>query len=57
MPVAAVKNIGITAIEVFDEGAMYSKCAHLSGQPSHIVRQIGNVDVSARYEYKINTVP
>ncbi len=48
IPVAAAKNMGIIAMKVFADGAMYTKGAHWSNQPSHMVRQIGSSEVPFR---------
>jgi aryl-alcohol dehydrogenase-like predicted oxidoreductase len=48
IPVAAAKNMGIIAMKVFADGAMYSKGAHWSNQPSDVVRQVGSTDLAFR---------
>jgi aryl-alcohol dehydrogenase-like predicted oxidoreductase len=57
IPVAAAKNMGIIAMKVFADGAMYTKGAHWSNQPSHVVRQVGSSDVPFRplIEYSLTT--
>ena len=48
IPVAAAKNMGIIGMKVFADGAMYSKGAHWSNQPSHVVRQVGSPELPFR---------
>ncbi|MBN2213709.1 MAG: aldo/keto reductase [Bacteroidales bacterium] len=57
IPVAAAKNMGVIAMKVFADGAMYTKGAHWSNQPSHVVRQVGSKDVPFRplIEYSLTT--
>jgi aryl-alcohol dehydrogenase-like predicted oxidoreductase len=57
IPVAAAKNMGIIAMKVFADGAMYSKGAHWSNQPSHVVRKIGSSELPFRplIEYSLTT--
>lgn len=57
IPVAAEKNMGIIAMKVFADGAMYSKGAHWSEQPSHVVRQIGSKELPFKplIEYSLTT--
>jgi len=57
IPVAAAKNMGIIGMKVFADGAMYSKGAHWSGQPSHVVRQIGSKEMPFKplIEYSLTT--
>ena len=57
IPVAAAKNMGIIAMKVFADGAMYTKGAHWSGQPSHVVRQIGSKEMPFKplIEYSLTT--
>jgi len=45
IPVAAAKNMGIIGMKVFADGAMYTKGAHWSGQPSDVVRQLGSKEL------------
>jgi aryl-alcohol dehydrogenase-like predicted oxidoreductase len=42
IPVATAKNMGIIAMKVFADGAMYGKGNHFSRQPSDVVRSVGN---------------
>jgi aryl-alcohol dehydrogenase-like predicted oxidoreductase len=57
IPVAAAKNMGIIGMKVFADGAMYTKGAHWSNQPSHVVRQIGSNELPFRplIEYSLTT--
>ena len=57
IPVAAAKNMGIIGMKVFADGAMYSKGAHWSNQPSHVVRQVGSQELPFRplIEYSLTT--
>jgi aryl-alcohol dehydrogenase-like predicted oxidoreductase len=48
IPVAAAKNMGIIGMKVFADGAMYTKGAHWSNQPSHVVRQVGSKELPFR---------
>ena len=42
IPLAAAKNMGIIAMKVFADGAMYTKPAEWSNTPSHVVRTVGS---------------
>ncbi len=57
IPVAAAKNIGIIGMKVFADGAMYTKDAHWSREPSHVVRQIGSNEMPFKplIEYSLTT--
>jgi aryl-alcohol dehydrogenase-like predicted oxidoreductase len=57
IPVAAAKNIGLIGMKVFADGAMYTKGAHWSNQPSHVVRQIGSKEMPFKplIEYSLTT--
>jgi aryl-alcohol dehydrogenase-like predicted oxidoreductase len=57
IPVASAKNMGIIAMKVFADGAMYSKGAHWSHQPSDVVRQVGSREMPFRplIEYSLTT--
>ncbi|MBN2611635.1 MAG: aldo/keto reductase [Bacteroidales bacterium] len=57
IPVAAARNMGIIAMKVFADGAMYSKGAHWSNQVSHVVRQVGSSNLPFRplIEYSLTT--
>ncbi len=48
IPVAAAKNMGIIAMKVFADGAMYSKKAEWSNKVSHVVLEVGSNEMSAR---------
>lgn len=47
IPVAAAKNMGIVAMKVFADGAMYSKKAEWSNKVAHVVLEIGEDVVPA----------
>jgi hypothetical protein len=42
IPVAAAKNMGLIAMKVFADGAMYTKEANWSRTPDHVVRKVGS---------------
>lgn len=42
IPVAAAKNMGIIAMKVFADGAMYGKDNHFSRQSSDVIRSVGS---------------
>jgi hypothetical protein len=42
IPVAAAKNLGVIAMKVFADGAMYGKGNHFSRQPVDVVRTVGS---------------
>lgn len=42
IPLAASKNMGIIAMKVFADGAMYTKPAEWSETPGHVVRTVGS---------------
>lgn len=45
MPLATAKNMGIIAMKVFADGAMYSKPAEWSHKPEHVVRTVGSPEL------------
>ncbi|UCD38613.1 MAG: aldo/keto reductase [Fidelibacterota bacterium] len=57
IPVAAAKNMGIIAMKVFADGAMYTKQAVWSRAPEHVVRTVGNPRLPSRplIEYSLTT--
>jgi aryl-alcohol dehydrogenase-like predicted oxidoreductase len=57
IPVAQAKNIGVIAMKVFADGAMYDKGAHWSNRPDHVVRRIGSPELPSRLlvEYSLST--
>ncbi len=57
IPVAAAKNMGIIAMKVFADGAMYSKKAEWSGSTSHVVLEVGSDDLPANelIRYSLST--
>ncbi|MBN2008404.1 aldo/keto reductase [candidate division KSB1 bacterium] len=48
IPVAAAKNMGIIAMKVFADGAMYTKEANWSWKPEHVVRTVGSQTLPSR---------
>jgi aryl-alcohol dehydrogenase-like predicted oxidoreductase len=57
IPVAAANNMGIIAMKVFADGAMYSKPATWTSKPDMIVRTIGSTTLPSRklVEYSLTT--
>lgn len=57
IPLAAAKNMGIIAMKVFADGAMYTKEAHWTRGPSEVVRTIGSPALPSRplIEYSLST--
>lgn len=57
IPVAAAKDIGLIGMKVFADGAMYTKNADWSREPSDVVRQIGSKDTPFKplIEYSLTT--
>jgi aryl-alcohol dehydrogenase-like predicted oxidoreductase len=57
IPVAAAKGMGIIAMKVFADGAMYSKEATWSRRPEHVVRSVGSPSLPSRMlvEYALST--
>lgn len=47
IPVAQAKNMGVIGMKTFADGAMYSKGAHFSGEPKHVVRTVGDEKLSS----------
>jgi aryl-alcohol dehydrogenase-like predicted oxidoreductase len=45
IPVASAKNMGVIAMKVFADGAMYTKNAEWSNNPGHVVRSVGDKDL------------
>ena len=58
IPVAAANNMGIIAMKVFADGAMYDKPATWTSTPDMVVRKIGNAGVASHrlVEYAL-TIP
>jgi len=42
IPLAAAKNMGVIGMKVFADGAMYTKPAEWSNNPSHVVNSVGS---------------
>jgi predicted aldo/keto reductase-like oxidoreductase len=57
IPVAAAKNMGIIAMKVFADGAMYSKKAEWSNKVSHVVLEVGSNELPANnlIKYSLST--
>jgi aryl-alcohol dehydrogenase-like predicted oxidoreductase len=57
IPVAAAKNMGIIAMKVFADGAMYTKPARWSNTSEHVVRTVGSEQLPSRplVEYALTT--
>jgi len=57
IPVAAAKGMGIIAMKVFADGAMYTKPAHWSRRPEHVVPGVGSPALPSRplVEYALST--
>ncbi len=57
IPLAAAKNMGIIAMKVFADGAMYTKPAEWSGRPDHVVLTVGSKTLSSRklIKYSLTT--
>jgi hypothetical protein len=57
IPVAAAKNMGIIAMKVFADGAMYTKEPHWTRGPAEVVRTVGTQALPSRplIEYTLST--
>ena len=57
LPVAAAKGMGVIAMKVFADGAMYTKEATWSRRPEDVVRTIGSPSLPSRrlVEYTVST--
>jgi aryl-alcohol dehydrogenase-like predicted oxidoreductase len=57
IPVAAANNMGVIAMKVFADGAMYSKPATWTSRPDMIVRKVGSPALPSRrlVEYSLST--
>ncbi len=57
IPVAAAKNMGIIAMKVFADGAMYTKEPHWTRGPAEVVRTVGTQSLPSRplIEYSLST--
>ncbi|HUV14656.1 MAG TPA: hypothetical protein VMY18_13510, partial [Acidobacteriota bacterium] len=57
MPVAKAKNVGMIAMKVFADGAMYTKEPRWSRTPEDVVRIVGTPDLPSRplIEYALTT--
>jgi len=57
IPVAAAKNMGVIAMKVFADGAMYTKPATWSNKPEHVVRTVGSASLPSTplVQYSLTT--
>ncbi len=57
IPVAKAKNVGMIAMKVFADGAMYTKEPRWSRTPEDVVRVVGTTDLPSRplVEYALST--
>jgi len=57
IPLAASKNMGIIAMKVFADGAMYTKPAEWSNTPNHVVRTVGSESLPSQplIKYSLTT--
>ncbi|MCW0482644.1 aldo/keto reductase [Gaoshiqia sediminis] len=57
IPLAKAKNMGVIAMKVFADGAMYDKDAKWSNNPSDVVRRVGTPAIPSRplVEYALTT--
>ena len=57
IPVATAKGMGIIAMKVFADGAMYTKKAEWSNTPEHVVTTVGSKDLpsSSLIHYSLTT--
>jgi hypothetical protein len=57
IPVAEARNMGIIAMKVFADGAMYTKEANWSRVPEHVVRTVGSSELPSKplVEYALTT--
>jgi aryl-alcohol dehydrogenase-like predicted oxidoreductase len=57
IPVAAARNMGVIAMKVFADGAMYTKAATWTSKPDMIVRTVGSSSLPSRrlVEYSLTT--
>jgi hypothetical protein len=57
IPVAQARNLGVIAMKVFADGAIYDKEARWSQTPGDVVRRVGSRDIPSRplVEYALTT--
>ena len=57
LPVAAAKGMGVIAMKVFADGAMYTKEASWTRRPEQVVRTVGSPSLASRplVEYTLST--
>ena len=57
IPVAAANNMGVIAMKVFADGAMYTKAAVFTSRPEQLVMTVGNTSLPSRQlvQYSLST--
>jgi predicted aldo/keto reductase-like oxidoreductase len=57
IPLAAAKHMGVIAMKVFADGAMYTKPAEWSEKPEHVVRTVGSESLPSQslIKYSLTT--
>jgi aryl-alcohol dehydrogenase-like predicted oxidoreductase len=57
IPLAVAKNMGVIAMKVFADGAMYTKPAEWSEKPEHVVRTVGSESLPSQplIKYSLTT--
>jgi len=57
IPIAEARNMGIIAMKVFADGAMYTKEATWSRVPEHVIRTVGSKEIPSKplVEYALTT--
>jgi len=57
IPLAAAKNMGVIAMKVFADGAMYTKPAEWSNNPAHVVHTVGSTSLPSQplIQYSLTT--
>ncbi len=57
IPLAAAKNMGVIAMKIFADGAMYTKPAEWSNNPQHVVTTMGSTFLPSRplIQYSLTT--
>lgn len=57
IPLAAAKNMGVIAMKVFADGAMFTKPAEWSSKPEHVVNTVGSESLPSKplIQYSLTT--
>ncbi len=57
IPLAKAKNMGVIGMKIFADGAMYSKPAEWSDNPTHVVRTVGGPELPSEslIQYSLTT--